>query len=140
MPLKQNGSQVLSSYKGGTSVWVFLLLDYLWETFSPVNSSAIRLLTYVPVISSNGYTKESILYFTGLILQGIQAAKLIFRNAVELYKKYSRTSRKRPSKMRTLSGRVNLRKVVVHKNWTSRKCLDFMENNLLNAISELRYV
>ena len=84
MPLKQNGSQVLSSYKGGTSVWLFLLLDYLWETFSPVNSSAIRLLTYVPVISSNGYTKESILYFTGLILQGLQAAKLIFRNTVEL--------------------------------------------------------
>ena len=84
MPLKQNGSQVLSSHKGGTSVWLFLLLDYLWETFSPVNSSAIRLLTYVPVISSNGYTKESILYFTGLILQGIQAAKLIFRNTVEL--------------------------------------------------------
>ena len=84
MPLKQNGSQVLSSYKGGTSVWLFLLLDYLWETFSPVNSSAIRLLTYVPVISSNGYTKGSILYFTGLILQGIQAAKLIFRNTVEL--------------------------------------------------------
>ena len=84
MPLKQNGSQVLSSYKGGTSVWLFLLLDYLWETFSPVNSCAIRLLTYVPVISSNGYTKESILYFTGLILQGIQAAKLIFRNTVEL--------------------------------------------------------
>ena len=84
MPLKQNGSQVLSSYKGGTSVWLFLLLDYLWETFSPVNSSAIRLLTYVPVISSNGYTKASILYFTGLILQGLQAAKLIFRNTVEL--------------------------------------------------------
>ena len=84
MPLKQNGSQVLSSYKGGTSVWVFLLLDYLWETFSPVNSSAIRLLTYVPVIYSNGYTKELILYFTGLILQGLQAAKLIFRNTVEL--------------------------------------------------------
>ena len=84
MPLKQNGSQVLSSYKGGTSVWLFLLLDYLWETSSPVNSSAIRLLTYVPVISSNGYTKESILYFTGLILQGLQAAKLIFRNTVEL--------------------------------------------------------
>ena len=71
-------------YKGGTSVWLFLLLDYLWETFSPVNSSAIRLLTYVPVISSNGYTKELILYFTGLILQGLQAAKLIFRNTVEL--------------------------------------------------------
>ena len=84
MPLKQNSSQVLSSYKGGTSVWLFLLLDYLWETFSPVNSSAIRLLTYVPVISSNGYTKELILYFTGLILQGLQAAKLIFRNTVEL--------------------------------------------------------
>ena len=84
MPLKQNGSQVLSSYKGGTSVWLFLLLDYLWETFSPVNSSAIRLLTYVPVIYSNGYTKELILYFTGLILQGLQAAKLIFRNTVEL--------------------------------------------------------
>ena len=84
MPLKQNGSQVLSSYKGGTSVWLFLLLDYLWETFSPVISSAIRLLTYVPVISSNGYTKELILYFTGLILQGLQAAKLIFRNTVEL--------------------------------------------------------
>ena len=84
MPLKQNGSQVLSSYKGGTSVWLFLLLDYLWETFSPVNSYAKRLLTYVPVISSNGYTKELILYFTGLILQGLQAAKLIFRNTVEL--------------------------------------------------------
>ena len=84
MPLKQNGPQVLSSYKGETSFWLFLLLDYLWETFSPVNSSAIRLLTYVPVISSNGYTKESILYFTGLILQGLQAAKLIFRNTVEL--------------------------------------------------------
>ena len=84
MPLKQNGPQVLSSYKGGTSVWFFLLLDYLWETFSPVNSSAIRLLTYVPVIYSNGYTKELILYFTGLILQGLQAAKLIFRNTVEL--------------------------------------------------------
>ena len=84
MPLKQNGSQVLSSYKGGTSVWLFLLLDYLWETFSPVNSYAKRLLTYVTVISSNGYTKESILYFTGLILQGLQAAKLIFRNTVEL--------------------------------------------------------
>ena len=84
MPLKQNGSQALSSYKEGTSVWLFLLLDYLWETFSPVNSSAIRLLTYVPVISSNGYTKELILYFTGLILQGLQAAKLIFRNTVEL--------------------------------------------------------
>ena len=84
MPLKQNGPQVLSSYKGETSVWLFLLLDYLWETFSPVNSSAIRLLTYVPVISSNGYTKELILYFTGLILQGLQAAKLIFRNTVEL--------------------------------------------------------
>ena len=84
MSLKQNGSQVLSSYKGGTSVWLFLLLDYLWETFSPVNSSAIRLLTYVPVISSNGYTKELILYFTGLILQGLQAAKSIFRNTVEL--------------------------------------------------------
>ena len=84
MQLKQNGPQVLSSYKGGTSVWLFLLLDYLWETFSPVNSSAIRLLTYVPVISSNGYTKEWILYFTGLILQGLQAAKLIFRNTVEL--------------------------------------------------------
>ena len=84
MPLKQNGPQVLSSNKGETSVWLFLLLDYLWETFSPVNSSAIRLLTYVPVISSNGYTKESILYFTGLILQGLQAAKLIFRNTVEL--------------------------------------------------------
>ena len=84
MPLKQNGSLVLSSYKGGTSVWLFLVLDYLWENFSPVNSSAIRLLTYVPVISSNGYTKELILYFTGLILQGLQAAKLIFRNTVEL--------------------------------------------------------
>ena len=84
MSLKQNGSQVLSSYKGGTSVWLFLLLDYLWETFSPVNSYAKRLLTYVPVISSNGYTKELILYFTGLILQGLQAAKLIFRNTVEL--------------------------------------------------------
>ena len=84
MPLKQNGPQVLSSYKGGTSVWLFLLLDYLWETFSPVNSYAKRLLTYVPVISSNGYTKELILYFTGLILQGLQAAKLIFRNTVEL--------------------------------------------------------
>ena len=84
MPLKQNGPQVLSSYKGETSFWLFLLLDYLWETFSPVNSSAIRLLTYVPVISSNGYTKELILYFTGLILQGLQAAKLIFRNTVEL--------------------------------------------------------
>ena len=84
MPLKQNSSQVLSSYKGGTSVWLFLLLDYLWETFSPVNSYAKRLLTYVPVISSNGYTKELILYFTGLILQGLQAAKLIFRNTVEL--------------------------------------------------------
>ena len=84
MPLKQNGPQVLSSNKGETSVWLFLLLDYLWETFSPVNSSAIRLLTYVPVISSNGYTKELILYFTGLILQGLQAAKLIFRNTVEL--------------------------------------------------------
>ena len=84
MPLKQNGSQVLSSYKGGTSVWLFLLLDYLWETFSPVNSYAKRLLTYVPVISSNGYTKELILYFTGLILQGLQAAKLILRNTVEL--------------------------------------------------------
>ena len=85
MPLKQNGPQVLSSYKGGTSVWLFLLLDYLWETFSPVNSYAKRLLTYVPVISSNGYTKELILYFTGLILQGLQAAKLIFRNTVELH-------------------------------------------------------
>ena len=84
MPLKQNGPQVLSSYKGETSFWLFLLLDYLWETFSPVNSSAIRLLTYVPVISSNGCTKELILYFTGLILQGLQAAKLIFRNTVEL--------------------------------------------------------
>ena len=84
MPLKQNGPQVLSSYKEGTSVWLFLLLDYLWETFSPVNSYAKRLLTYVPVISSNGYTKELILYFTGLILQGLQAAKLIFRNTVEL--------------------------------------------------------
>ena len=84
MPLKQNGPQVLSSYKGGTSVWLFLLPDYLWETFSPVNSYAKRLLTYVPVISSNGYTKELILYFTGLILQGLQAAKLIFRNTVEL--------------------------------------------------------
>ena len=84
MPLKQNGPQVLSSYKGETSFWLFLLLDYLWETFSPVNSSAIRLLTYVPVISSNGYTKELILYFTGLILQGLQAAKSIFRNTVEL--------------------------------------------------------
>ena len=84
MPLKQNGPQVLSSYKGGTSVWLFLLLDYLWETFSPVNSYAKRLLTYVPVISSNGYTKELILYFTGLILQRLQAAKLIFRNTVEL--------------------------------------------------------
>ena len=85
MPLKQNGPQVLSSCKGGTSVWLFLLLDYLWETFSPVNSYAKRLLTYVPVISSNGYTKELILYFTGLILQGLQAAKLIFRNTVELH-------------------------------------------------------
>ena len=84
MPLKQNGPQVLSSYKGGTSVWLFLLLDYLDETFSPVNSSAIRLLTYVPVVSSNGYTKEWILYFTGLILQGLQATKLIFRNTAEL--------------------------------------------------------
>ena len=82
MPLKQNGPQVLSSYKGGTSVWLFLLLDYLWETFSPVNSSAIRLLTYVPVIYSNGYTKELILYFTGLILQGLQAAKHIYQPVI----------------------------------------------------------
>ena len=72
MPLEQNGPPVFSFYKGGPRLVSFLLFDYLWETISPVNSSAIRLSTTLLFLQT-ATQKELILYFTDLILQGLQS-------------------------------------------------------------------